>query len=244
MMTDNPAERLLKILENGKKIGIEKPNKLAWMQVLEVSGDNLNSHSILLSKLGKVMLLPHDILNLVSLHYPAQISGYQYSFNQIQAAFLNQNLNENWHTFMRHIDSHSLNTLSMISALLDQKLETTTIENEKLNLFREKLKKLINETLKSNLSTDFKKFMTHYLNKILNAINDYLISGAMPVMDAIEATLGHAVLNESFKDELKNTDTGKSISQMLADLANTVAIATAATGTIAYFSTHGFPLLT
>ncbi|MGR2871218.1 hypothetical protein [Vibrio vulnificus] len=89
----------------------------------------------------------------------------------------------------------------------------------------------------------FKKYIQHYMQKILTAIDDYLISGAQPILDALEATLGHAVLDPEFKEDLKETETGSKIREVLGDLANVVTIATAATGAIAFIANNGVPLL-
>ncbi|EOW9269230.1 TPA: hypothetical protein PX805_003695 [Vibrio cholerae] len=131
----------------------------------------------------------------------------------------------------------------MTAALLENKLETSVIDTEQLDTFRIRVQDLIEHTIKSDLTSEFKKFMTHYLQKILSAINDYLISGAMPILDAVEATLGHAVLDPNFKEALKESETGQKIRDMLGDLANIVTVATAATGAVGYIATNGLPFL-
>ena len=65
----------------------------------------------------------------------------------------------------------------------------------------------------------------------------------MPILDALEATIGHAVLDPEFKNELIETDTGLKIRDMLGDLANVITVATAATAAVAYISSNGFPLI-
>ncbi|OHY89390.1 hypothetical protein BI375_23730 [Vibrio rotiferianus] len=243
MITDNAAARLLAILETGKKTNVNFDTKRAWMTILGLEPDTPNVESVLMSKLGQVMLLPHETKLLVEQYYPSQASSLNHTLHQIQKAFTNQNLSATWTTFIQHIDSHCISTLSMTSALLDNKLETQLIESDQLSNFKEQVQEILNKTIASDLSSEFKKFMTHYLQKILSAINDYLISGAMPILDAIESTLGHAVLDPSFRDELKETETGSSIRAMLGDLANVVTVATAATGAAAFLASNGLPLL-
>lgn len=243
MLTDNAAARLLAILKQGKKMNPEASAQSAWMRIFELKGDDPHAPSILMSKLGQTMLLPHETKLLVEQYYPSQVSALTHTLKQIQVAFASQNLSSKWATFINNIDAHCINTLSMTSAMLDNKIESKLIESEKLELFRDRIQLLINETINSGLSKEFKKFMTHYLQKILSAINDYLISGAMPILDALEATIGHAVLDPEFKNELIETDTGIKIRDMLGDLANIITVATAATGAVAYISSNGFPLI-
>lgn len=243
MITDNSAARLLSILDHGKGLNPNTTIQNAWMNIFELKGDDPNSQSVLMSKLGQVMLLPHEIKLLVEQYYPTQAPALNHTLNQIQVAFTSLNLSNLWNEFIRHIDTHCISTLSMVAALLDNKLESKLIEHKELDSFRERVQLLISETVDSELSVEFKKFMTHYLQKILGAINDYLISGAMPILDAVEATIGHAVLDPIFKGELKDTDTGLKIREMLGDLANVVTVATAATGAVAYIASNGFPML-
>lgn len=243
MITDNAAARLLAILESGNTINANFETKKAWMRIFDLEPNTPNVESVLMSKLGQVMLLPHETRILIEQYYPTQVSSLTHTLNQIQKAFTNQNLSSTWATFINHIDSHCISTLSMTSALLDNKLETQLIEVDTLNDFKGKVQTILDETITSDLSREFKKFMSHYLQKIVNAINDYLISGALPILDAIESTLGHAVLDPSFRDELKGTETGDKIRIMLSDLANVVTVATAATGAVAYLASNGLPLL-
>lgn len=243
MITDNAAARLLAILESGNAINANFETKKAWMRIFDLEPNTPNVESVLMSKLGQVMLLPHETRILIEQYYPTQVSSLTHTLHQIQKAFTNQNLSSTWATFINHIDSHCISTLSMTSALLDNKLETQLIEVDTLNDFKGKVQTILDETITSDLSREFKKFMSHYLQKIVNAINDYLISGALPILDAIESTLGHAVLDPSFRDELKGTETGDKIRIMLSDLANVVTVATAATGAVAYLASNGLPLL-
>ncbi|RYU42110.1 hypothetical protein ERW49_18185 [Aliivibrio finisterrensis] len=243
MITDNAAARLLKILEEGKALNPNTNAKTAWMRLFNLKEDDINYESILMSKLGQVMLLPHETITLISQYYPTQAPALRHTLMQIQTAFVSQNLKETWNSFIQHIDTHCISTLSMTTALLDNSLETKLINSDELDSFKSTIRELIDDTIKSDLTPEFKKFMTHYLRKILNAINDYLISGAMPILDAVESTLGHAVLDPKFKDELLDNETGLKIRSMLGDLANVVTIATAATGAAAYIASNGFPLL-
>lgn len=243
MISDNAAARLLSILRMGKTLEPSVSTKNAWMRIFELKAKDPDTSSVLMSKLGQVMLLPHETRILVEQYYPDQVEALNHTLNQIQIAFTSQNLSSTWETFIRHIDNHCISTLTMTTALLDNKLENKIIKIEQLDDFKSRVQTLIDETINSSLSNDFKKFMTHYLQKILSAMNDYLISGAMPILDAVEATLGHAVLDPNFKQALRDTDTGHKIRDMLGDLANVVTVATAATGAVAYIASNGFNLL-
>ncbi|WP_370598912.1 hypothetical protein NMD15_07120 [Plesiomonas shigelloides] len=243
MSTDNAASRLLQILIKGREIAPETDASVAWLLLFELNASMPNYKSLQMSKLGQVMLLPYETRLLMQQHYPSLLESVDYSLNQVQTAFASQNLSGSWSTFINFIDSHCISALSMVTKLLDHELKTQLIPDEKIINLKSDVNKILDETISSDLTSDFKRFMVHYLQKILNAINDYLISGAMPILDAIESTLGHAVLDPSFRHELADTSTGKNISKVLSDMANVVTIATAATGAALYLSTNGIPLI-
>src|SRR5690606_7542055 len=149
---------------------------------------------------------------LVEQFYPKQASSLGHTLNQIQKAFAAQNLSGGWKTFSQYIDVHCIDGLSMVSAMLDVKLDSKLIEKEVLADFYIKIQGLNDEVVSADLPSEFKKFMAHYLRKILDAIGDYLISGAMPILTSVEATLGHAVLDPEFREILGKEGIGKKIS--------------------------------
>ncbi|MBV7264534.1 hypothetical protein KCG43_21235 [Photobacterium sp. WH24] len=243
MINDNPASRLLVILQEGKKVKIDANTTVTWKQLLRVPPHGLHSDSKLMAKLGQFMLLPHEVQKLIGQFYPEQSQDLKYCISRIQTALTEQNLKGNWHSFISHIDDHTISTLSMSSVLLDHKLETKLIKSDELDSLKEKISNVLSETIKAELPEEFKKFITHYLKKILSSIDDYFISGAVPILDALEATLGHAVLDPSFKETLTKTPIGGKIRTVLGDVANIVTVAAAASGAVTYLSTSGFPLL-
>ncbi|MCG9692885.1 hypothetical protein L1D55_14240 [Vibrio sp. Isolate22] len=243
MIKDNPAARLHEILKQGQEFPTSTPTKDAWSELLNIDDQGVGQESILMSKLSQFVLLPYEVEELISLYYPEQSDNLRYAMNKLHQAILKQNLSGSWSSFSGHIDQHSLSTLSMAAALLEHKLDTKLIDADELSEFKVRIQTVLDESIDSNLSTEFKKYVTHYLQKILTAINDYMISGAQPILDALEATLGHAVLDPEFKEDLKKTETGSKIRDILGDLANVVTIATAASGAVAYLSSNGVPLL-
>ena len=243
MTHDNPAARLLAILERGKFKQTHIIAETVWMDLLDVDRTAPFSVAELMSKLGQFMILPYETQKLFKQYYPAQSGNIVTCTNKIQEAFLNQSLSGKWETFIGKIDSNTLDSLSLSSALLDNALKTKLIENDILEELNEKISSLYEEVISAELPDEFKRFMSHYLRKIKTAIDDYFISGAMPIMDALTATIGQAVIDPDYKDTLAKTEVGKKIRDTLADLANVVTVASAAVGATAYITTSGFPLL-
>ena len=62
MRSDNPAARLLAILKQGKEQDGDFNTKIVWSSILSIADDDVvAAESLLIAKLGQVMLLPHGL---------------------------------------------------------------------------------------------------------------------------------------------------------------------------------------
>jgi len=221
--TDNPARRLLHILQEGKDKPHDSPCEEVWFELLEVE-DEYENRAVLRSRLGKVMALPEKIVNQMQYHYPNQNSTLKYWIEKINTAFFTQNLDAGWGEFNDHIDKHVINYLSMSADLLDGKGNTQILEADKLLEIRETINDLLTGILEEDIDEHFKAYIVHYLRKIIVAVEEYKISGATPIVESIAQTLGHSTLDEKYKEGLFKTETGKKITTVLAAAASIVTI--------------------
>lgn len=222
MQFDNPAARLLKILKEGRPINSNQSCRDVWHGLLQV---NKSDSALLMSRLGKLMELPQIIIREIQDNYPNQVSTHEHWSQKVNTAFMQQNLNGKWSEFMQHIDSHTLNYLSMSADLLDMKAETQVIPEDKLSEIKSKVNELLAEALESEIDPDFKRYIVRYLYKITVAIDEYHISGVQPISESIESAFGHAVLDESYKENLSNTEFGSKVVTVLGFLASAVTVA-------------------
>ena len=126
--------------------------------------------------------------------------------------------------FIQHIDEHTINYLTMSVDLLDTKENITILSTEEIENIREQIDNILKDIIKMNLDENFKKYLTRYLRQILTSIDEYNISGIVPIMKSIEATLGHAFLDEGYRTNLTNTDTGKKIIKVLSSVADIITV--------------------
>lgn len=222
MHTDNPAGRLLYILKEGKKLSQQSTGKNAWANLLDVDEKNL---SLLMSRLGKVMELPDQIIQQVKEHYPNQGETHKHWSAKVNTAFTTQNLNGSWTEFTKHIDSHTIDYLSMSVDLLDMKTNTKIISDEQLSKTHESINNILFEILESDINEDFKKYIVHYLRKILTSIEEYKISGAVPIIESIESTLGHAFIDQNYRSSLQESELGQKIVTILSTAAAVMTVA-------------------
>ena len=113
---DNPAQRLLDILEAGKTHSQAANCRVVWVSLLQA---HQNNEQHLLSRLARVMELPGRIVQVREDHFSALRGKSMHWKSCIDNAFVSQSLNNTWQTFMQHIDARTLSELSMLSDLFE-----------------------------------------------------------------------------------------------------------------------------
>jgi hypothetical protein len=220
--SDNPAARLLKILEDGKKIDPNTKCRKAWHRLLDVEESN---PALLMSRLGKLMEQPDLIIRDIKDNYPKQNSSHNHWSSKVNTAFMQQNLNGAWSEFIAHIDAHTIDYLSMSADLLDMKSSTQLMSEADINNIRSKVEELLNEAIDADIDMDFKKYVVRYLRKIVIAIDEYRISGAIPISESIESAFGHTFIDEKYRVNISSTEFGSKFLSALAAVASAVTIA-------------------
>jgi len=220
--TDNPAGRLLDILKKGQGISDTTPNKVAWGSLLDVDSNNL---SLLMSRLGKVMELPDQIIHDIKSHYPTQKSSHKHWSTAVNNAFATQNLNGLWSEFKSKIDTHTIDYLSFSVDLLDMKGNTEVLSAEKLTEIHDSVQATLVSVIDSDLDPEVKKYIVKYLRKIIIAIEEYKISGAGPIIESVEGALGHMFVDEAYRNSIQQTEVGQQLISVLTCVASVVTIA-------------------
>ncbi|MDR9497767.1 MAG: hypothetical protein RI556_01220 [Hydrogenovibrio sp.] len=221
MIADNPAARLLAILTDGHKHQRNAKCRDVWYKLLEVEP---GEDALLMSRLGKVMELPDQVIRKIEEEFPNQTNTYAHWSSRVNKAFFQQNLNGEWKSFIELVDTHSLNYLSLSADLIQTKSPTTLLDNGTLEELNKKVFALFDELMNGDFDQEFKEYLGRALQRIGVAIQEYRISGALPVVEAIEATFGHAVLNEDYRKEL-SSEFGQKVVSTLSAVASSVTIA-------------------
>lgn len=222
LIGDNPAARLLAVLEEGIKVEQTTKCRDVWHAILKTEK---NEEALLLSRLGKVMELPEQTLQIVKANFPNQVKTCAHWTTVLGRAFSEQNLNGQWQTFRQHIDSHTLGYLGLTADLIQTKNPTELLSTDTIVAFNEKVQALLNEVLESELNENIKSQISKYLSRIITSINEYRITGATPILDSIEGAFGHAFFNKEYHEAVAKTEIGGKIISVLAALANTVTVA-------------------
>lgn len=213
----NPAQRLLDILERGRAHPTHQNCRDVWCKLLEVRKDD---GQLLLLRLAKALELSGRIIQVRENHFSSLRGNSSHWKGCVEKAFISQSLNSTWQSFIQHIDVHTLNELAMLSDLFESRGAHSTMDDEEIEALIGRIAELRAEIRTSELSAE--------LAQIQEALESYSISGIEPVMDAVQSTLGLAVIDSEYKQEIKSgsgSQFGDRISSLLGDVANVVTVA-------------------
>lgn len=219
---DNPAYRLVTILEAGKKIPGESSCKGAWADLLETDQSSYQ----LLERIAKVMELPSLVFQALTDADPSEAQNCSHWTAQISKAFSHQNLSSNWHSFIGHVDHHSITYLKMHAKILDFGSKRRVINLTELGKVRAELDDIVKEILASDEITQVTKvYLVRNLRKLISAIDEFRITGSEAIFDALEAVVGHAAFDQDYKNSLSAKVAGSRLTDCLQTLANLVTVA-------------------
>lgn len=222
MHYDNPAARLHSLLLEGKNLNGNISTREAWHKILEISPIN---EALMFSRVAKVMELPTHAFNALAEIEPDEAKEMcNHWTEQINAAFSVMNMNASWSSFISPIDAHSMKYLSMTSKLLRASANTKETLGDEIIGIRENLNTILCEILAANLPDEIKKYLARNIRELITSIDEYKITGALPLLDAIAKTLGHAHVNKEYRDFLTDEDLGKRVFEALTAMANVVTV--------------------
>ena len=221
MNYDNPAARLLALLQAGKQRPKEAPCREVWEEILDARGNQ----PLLLSRLGKIMELPASIIESFQQAFPNEGNTWSHWESKVNTGFMVQNLHGSWESFIQHIDDHTITYLRMTSNLLASKSTTRLIASEALNQIRGDLQAILDDLLASDEPDEVKKYLARNIRRMITSIEEYRLTGALPLLDAIDTTIGHAALEKDYKNFLTDSELGKRLLDTLSSMANVVTVA-------------------
>ncbi|WP_146135127.1 hypothetical protein [Neisseria iguanae] len=221
----NPAKRLLLILQNGQKITTQKNCLTVWREILEAE-DDIGA----LIKLGKVASLPDEIESFLNTYAPDLIDdGFYHWSRTIKTALIRQNLNEMWGIFLNRIDVHSINYLKMTANIIEiYNSGKKPLDKEQTDDLIEKSNGLI-ELIKQepSLNENSKLHLTKYLNKLIEALHEYHITGNQEIFYILEGLMGHSFIDEDYAKILNGqseNSLGKKIADFISFTANLISV--------------------
>ena len=220
MATDNAASRLHDLLTKAKAFDQNVSSVRAWQTILETKDS-----ALLLSRLGKMIALPEQISATLSNSVDTTPGVVRHISNQFYAAFSSHKFSDKWEVFATKIDDHMMNYLALASTLLETQVKTKRLEQTELHELKQGFVELLDKVRASDLPPRLKAYVVLQLHGLIATLDDYFITGAEPILERIEATIGHAYVDAEYKGFLKDHELGKSLLGCLGAAANLVTVA-------------------
>ncbi|SOE98051.1 hypothetical protein SAMN05446635_6009 [Burkholderia sp. OK233] len=219
---DNPAKRLLAILHECKAIPPNETCRKAWQTVLKTEEEGQ-----LLSRIAKVLDLSTDVTEVIKEIFPRHLNAIQNLRIQLHAGITQQNLNGQWSAFLQNIPDPSIVALEFASSLLDEREELKETAADTLAEQRDALFSLRSEIVAADdIPGQVKLTILRYIQRLIDSIDEYFITGVFPVLDAANTAVGNIAFDKAYNAALEHTEPGRKFAASLSNVANSVTIAT------------------
>jgi hypothetical protein len=218
---DNAATRLFELLSAGKRINATTVCREAWRTILRTGEDE----ALLMTRLGQAMSLAPAAREAMLRHYPNQSAMWNHWFAQVTAAFIQQQLAGQWATFINVIDQHSMTYLEMNAEMLGTREPISILEQTTTSDLQDKLSALKSDLLASDLPESAKIAVLRHVERLIRALDEYSITGAVPILDAVDSAVGHVMRDSQYRSALQSTSVGEQFISILSVVANVVTVA-------------------
>ena len=202
LQLNNPAGRLLNIIQTGRRQPGEKQAAEVWANILRVPVD---SKSELLRRIGLVLSLPSEISEKISNIEEIDSPVYLKWVPKVEQAFSILNFQIQWKQFIAHFDPSVEYGLEICSEVLSRSLPEKTADEEKIEQIISQIEGLITFIEGDNIDLITKKFILNSLQSILKSLHEINIAGLHQVEKEFNSIIGAIVINNNY-----NLDSGKS----------------------------------
>lgn len=194
MSLNNPAGRLINIINKGKKIDSNAKCKNAWAILFGLEQGDIPN---ILRKYSLLVPIPSQIRLLIEGRSDIDSSLYLEKISKIEAAFSNVNFSNNWNSFMNHFDETTLYTLRLCDDYLDRVGNTNSVDGKELDEIIEATEVLISKIKKSDLDQNAQDYFLDNLNNIYSVITNYEFLGIKPIEKEIHSSIGGLIVRQN-----------------------------------------------
>lgn len=223
MEYDNPAGRLHSILVSLLAYPQTTAARDAWGGVFNLPKGELGP--LLAEKVARTMLLPHEAVLMLKEEHPELAETYPSWVGQVVGGFLTHNLHGDMDGLKKNISSETLANLRITAALLHKGSGRKMVSPDDLNGIRATISELLSEVLESGIDERVKAYLVRSLRKMLTALEEYKLTGATEVLEVVERTVGHAMVDPEYRNFLLDSDLGKKVLDTLGAASNLMTVA-------------------
>jgi hypothetical protein len=211
---------LVKILKEAVNHEDSTPTGTVWSIVL---GTGSNAFEIY-AGLSKFIWLSEEVRkDLLSMPVELNMDW----LNDCEVRLFQSNLNEPWQS-----DKYAYKTILSqavnISSLLRYTFPEPDVDHNQLEQFRDEIKSLLDEVLASNIDKDLKDFFRVHLSEILDAIQNFMVSGVKGLKEAVQKTLAEVAMNEPLREKVNSSSFGKRLWNLIGGVSTVLSLVTGA----------------
>ena len=178
-----------------------------------------------MAKIGKVMELPSQIVSALTFSSPTQPDTTNHWFTQVTSAFESQLLCNTWSTFNDRIDHHTITYLKIHAQLLQANTKTKTLNAEALDSAKLGLKEVLELLLQDeNIDKNVRVSLSRNIRKLINALEEYKLTGCAGIFDSIEILVGHAYFDPKYGEIIRKSTIGEKVTNIVSALADSMAV--------------------
>jgi hypothetical protein len=210
MALNNPAARLHNVLtlckKNRKEMG-GQPMTKAWRKVLSLSEET--EDIIVMSKVGFIYLLPSQIASEIQRFEDLDHRLYLGWQNDLAQAFTQISFGAAFSGFVDRLSDSLLINIEFCSHELSKRCPEKMVDEAELQKLKEAAYALYQEILKANPPPDLSRYLLDHLYLIVEAIDNYMLSGARGLRTVVDAIVGTALTNHQTARQAKESTFGE-----------------------------------
>jgi hypothetical protein len=193
--TDNPAGRLYAFLQRARAAN----GDIISRGLAKAFGIEENNFGFLYGKLHVVyQLVDETSESLKILHEEDYLGHYEPTSTRLKELLTIPNFNAPWLAFKNEkIKDADLTSLAFVSSTFSKHMAERVVEEVRLKELHEKVKKLYDEPLDpdADLDIELRRVIASALRRILDAIDDYALTGIGELDRCLKETISEVVLN-------------------------------------------------
>ena len=205
----NPAARLHDILSSAQRNPHSGPVLDGWRGVLGLPGSDILSPLGVMSKLGHVYMLPEvvakEIRRFPDLD-PDLFLGWE---EDLTTAFRSVGFDQSFNDFRARLSKSLLLNIRHCAFELERRAPEKEVAAEDLAEIRGAAAQLYDQIVGLNLPTHLSRFLLDHLWMILEAVDNYQITGAPGLQNSVDAAVGAVTTDPLTAREVGNSAEGK-----------------------------------
>jgi hypothetical protein len=207
MSDNNPAARLHNILAKSRNKDLRgHPMMKAWRSVLSLSDDV--EDTLTMSKVGKVFVLPHRISAEIKQFDDLDLELYLGWQKDLSQAFQNINFQAQFAHYADRLSDSLLINIRFCAYELGKRRPEKMLAEKDLNDLKEAAYAVYQEVLAATLDPQLARYLLDHLYMIIEAIDDYMITGSTGLKSALDTIVGTIATSNKMATESRESAFG------------------------------------